>query len=504
VFLSDLPGSLRYSKSTLRGLVSWRPHYVLLCVSASLPDVGEANDVSQVDLALAYLELCVQLELPVAVVFTKLDSAVRSNLRDALARILTAIKSSGRDPIMLPATADITEQDLDLQIISEIDRRDALSASSSVGCLRMDGIPIILTSAVTGAGIGKLHALLQSLPLPTTDASPRKASNGSNWSAKRHAKPEGKMFDINEVFEMPLFKVYSLSSEYKRKDDRGIILCGSVRQGRISVGDRLVVGPISPDPRIENESSNTLASRSKTSNGRSFSEDVIPHRPRTLEANKAKSQSAPQSYWQEVRVVSVRNLRLPAKTLSQHQVGTIGVDPVDPSSCLGRIRKGMLLADFSDSSPSPESSLTPSPPPHPFFHTGFVANFSASDFVHTSRSSALVIGGNAMAYIGSIRAAVRVISAESPGKGPSLLSSIREPDIFTMEDAGTSSGTASKSQATNGASPEIKITFAFISSTEWVTVRSRVLVMPASLATASPSTSWQGLQGFVGRVCEGF
>jgi hypothetical protein len=164
----------------------------------------------------------------------------------------------------------------------------------------------------------------------------------------------------------------------------------------------------------------------------------------------------------------------------------------------------MLLADFGDSSPSPESTVTPSPPPPPFFHTGFVANFSVADFVHTSRSSALVIGGNAMAYIGSIRAAVRVISAESPGKGPSLLASMREPDIFTMEDAGTSSGAASKTQATNGASAEIKITFAFISSTEWVTVQSRVLVMPASFATASPSTSSQGLQGFVGRVCEGF
>lgn len=532
-FLSDLPGSLRYCKSTLRGLVSWRPHYVLLCVPATTSEGHEASDISPVDVSLAYLELCVKLELPLVVVITKLDAATRSNLKETLARILTTIKLTGRGPpLMLQATTDVDEHHLDLQRIPAEDKWDANSTCSSIGSSGMDGVPIVMTSAVTGAGLGKLHALLQSLPLPKTESATSTVSNGD--IAKL---PESrKVFDINEVFEMPLFKVYSLSNENKRKDDRGIILCGCVRSGSISVGDRLVVGPIAPDSRYESDrNSNIVAPQSRTTSCRTCSEDVTPLRLRSLEPTAPEPQSTGQSYWREVRVVSVRNLRLPVKALSEHQIGTIGVDPVESSSCLGRIRKGMLLADFGRPSPPPSSSLPkesltaahappppPPPPPAPCFHTCFVASFPAAEFSSVSPASALAIGGNAMAYIGSIRVAVKLISAESATlNGHSFPSSMAEPDIFALDetsppesvcgDDGPRVSSARRPLGSDSPSPDgrdVKVNFSFVSSIEWVAVGSRVLIMPsaptgAAAASASRTPSaLSALQGHVGRVCE--
>lgn len=508
VFLSDLPGSLKYSKSTLRGLVSWRPHYVVLCVPGTPPD-APGSDISQIDISLSYFELCVKLELPIVIVVTKFDSAILSGLKGSLARILTAIKSSGRDPMLLPRLPEAFDHGPDLQRISAEDWKAVNSARKTVAGDGMNIVPVVMTSAVTGAGIGQLHALLKSLPIPKADISKSLVSNGDTTKRVESQK----LFDINEVFEMPLLKVYSLSSENKRKDDRGIILCGSVRHGTIRVGDRLLVGPFSSDSRFEHDSSSPLRPRGGSS--RACSDDITSLRLRNLEASKSQTQLSRHSYWQEVRVLSVRNLRLPAKALSEHQVGTIGVDPVEPDSCLGRIHKGMVLADFGhstlSSSPSTHTSLPPVPPPPPLFHTGFVAKFSAADFVQASPASSLVIGGNAMAYIGSIRAAVKLVTAESASHTQTIPSSMKEPEIFILDDA-SSSDTEDLPFSTGPGMPfsegnQIKVTFLFISSIEWVEVGSRVLVMPATLASSSisisrGSTGTCGLQGFAGRVCE--
>ncbi|KAK2825724.1 hypothetical protein FQN49_007429, partial [Arthroderma sp. PD_2] len=157
IFLSDLPGSLRYVKSTLRGLMSLRPHYVLLCVPANNPEDPANTIPPEVGMSLAYLELCVKLEIPVVVVVTKLDTATRSSIRQTLTQVLSAIKSTGRKPVMLPVPGEVNEQEMDLHNILPIDRRDANAAITSMGRDCLDGIPIVITSAVTGAGIGKLH-----------------------------------------------------------------------------------------------------------------------------------------------------------------------------------------------------------------------------------------------------------------------------------------------------------------------------------------------------------
>ncbi|OJD16485.1 hypothetical protein AJ78_03340 [Emergomyces pasteurianus Ep9510] len=508
VFLSDLPGSTRYLKSTLRGLISWEPHYLLLCVPAnSQSDASKLDMPSEIDLALSYLDLCMKLELPVIVVVTKLDMATRSGIRQTLVQILSSIKLTGRKPVMLPAPTETAELEVNLQQISPSDQNDADKAIAAEGTDWTNKVPIVITSSVTGAGIGKLHALLRSLPIPA-----KSSRRPISISGRRTARHEAvKLFDITEVFEVPAFKVYSATGDNKRQHDRAIILCGRVRRGNVSIGDKLVVGPLMMDSRADIDSSQ-LAPRSKPLCSRSLPEELATFYSHNAPTDK--DQSRAQVHWQVVRVVSLRNLRLPVTTLLEHQIGTIGIDNAEATPYMGSIRKGMVLADFHPVS-SPLS--IPSSLLAPVFHTGFVAAFPASNFSSTL-SSSLIMGGNAIIYIASIRAAAKVTCVEANR-------SIQRPfpadeEIFSLDNdtcianMTTHNGyhepiTDNEAETSNGFNEcgDIKITFSFVSSVEWIELNSRVLAMPGTtMATTSsslPATPGPlGLKGFVGRVCQ--
>ncbi|KAK2750601.1 hypothetical protein FQN57_002672 [Myotisia sp. PD_48] len=526
VFLTDLPGSLRYIKSTLRGLISLKPQYVLLCVPANGPEVASTDEPSEVDISLAFLDLCVKLEISVVVVVTKLDLATRSGIRQTLTQVLSAIKSTGRKPVMLPVPGEkIIDQDPDLQNILSTDQRDAKLAVDSMGLTGIDAIPIALTSSVTGAGIGKLHALLRSLRLPQYEPQLHIQTMGAVTGAMQLV-PRA-LFDINEVFEMPLFKVYSLSNDSKRENDRGVVLCGRVRRGMVTVGDRLVVGPILHDSRVGNDRRGSSPARSKSITGKSLPDTCPSTLIRNIHAEGFEARYRAQDIWKEVRVVSVRNLRLPVKGLFEDQIGTIGIDLVDPaSSCLGRFRKGMILADFNQSQSASASSslLLARPISAPFFHTGFVARFLASDFVLASTS--LVTGGHAMVYIDSIRAATKIIKVSPVNNGShednSALPTEPDTDIFTLDPAADlDNDSASRTEIGQPSSADdLMITFALVSTVEWIEIGSRVLAIPGagvsttiSTSSSSPSTSSlapqvrgsassSGLNGVVGRICD--
>ncbi|KKZ68089.1 hypothetical protein EMCG_06301 [[Emmonsia] crescens] len=510
VFLSDLPGSTRYIKSTLRGLVSWEPHYLLLCVPANSQSDSSKFDVpSEIDLALSYLDLCMKLELPVIVVVTKLDMATRSGIRQTLVQILSTIKLTGRKPIMLPAPTETAEQEVNLQRISLSDQHDADKAIAAEGTDWTSKVPIVITSSVTGAGIGKLHALLRSLPIPAK-SSTRPISISGRKTARHEAV---KLFDITEVFEVPAFKVYSVAGDNKCQHDRAIILCGRVRRGNVSIGDQLVVGPLLMDSRTDIDSSH-LVPRSKPLFSRSLPEELATFYLHNAPADKDHPQTH-QAHWQVVRVVSLRNLRLPVPTLLEHQIGTIGIDNAEASPYLGSIRKGMVLADFHPIS-SPLS--IPSSLLAPVFHTGFVATFPASNFSLTL-SSSLIMGGNAIVYIASIRAAAKVTCVEG-SKNTQRQLPPGDEEIFSLDNdtfpanITTHHGhpepiAVDRTDMSNGfnESGDIKITFSFVSSVEWIELNSRVLAMPGTtMATTSSSLPAPpgslGLKGFVGRVCQ--
>ncbi|EEH47684.2 uncharacterized protein PADG_03768 [Paracoccidioides brasiliensis Pb18] len=508
IFLSDLPGSTKYLKSTLRGLVSWEPHYLLLCVPAnSHSDSATIDGRRDIDISLSYLDLCMKLELPVIVVVTKLDMATRSGIRQTLVQILSTIKLTGRTPVMLPAPTDTTEQDVNLQQISASDQLDADNAIASVGTNWTNKVPIVITSSVTGAGIGKLHAMLRTLPIPAK-SSRRPISMTSGTNVPHEA---AKLFDITEVFEMPALKVYSVAGDNKRQHDRAIILCGRVRCGYISIGDQLVVGPLIMDSQAYIDSSH-LVSQSKPMFSRSLPLELATFYLHNALPDEDHSQA--RAHWQVVRVVSLRNLRLPVTTLLEHQIGTIGIDGADVIPYLGKIRKGMVLADFHPIS----SPLTiPSSLLAPVFYTGFVASFPASNFSSTL-SSSLIIGGHAVVYIASIRAAAKVTCVEA-NRNTQRLSLVGDAEISPLDsDSLPASDSHHRhpeptADITGGScdnpheSDNINITFSFVSSVEWIELNSRVLAMPATtLATSSSSlhsvSGSLGLKGFVGQVCQ--
>jgi hypothetical protein len=214
----------------------------------------------------------------------------------------------------------------------------------------------------------------------------------------------------------------------------------------------------------------------------------------------------------------------------------------------------MVLTDFQpagDSLPSPLPSTLSLP-----FHTGFTATFPASEFSAPS-SPPLLLGGNAIAYIANIRTTVRVVSMALAGANDELVSeppSPSEPEFFSFDgdhspppgqekiNGGGVNGANEirrRQSATdiskvvsnnvpgngfdqkNGTSvpPEmlredVKITFALVTSVEWIELGSRVLVMPgvtmgpsSGVAMSTPASGaavvpMSGLEGFVGTVCE--
>jgi len=518
-FMSDLPGVTRYVKSTVRGLVSWAPHYVILCVPANCcgeevpqaPGAG-AEQTPEIDLCLSYLELCIKLEVPILLAITKLDLASRSGLKQTLTRVLSALKAAGKKPHMLPVTAGTAEKTRDLQRITAADALEVKKAIETADGDWPRTVPIILTSAVEGFGIGKLHAFIRFLPIPRRP--PARSIRPHEGASSQHVPTD--LFDIDEVFAIPPSKVYSTSTERTQEENRGVVLCGLVRYGKISIGDELVVGPLSIDPRTD-DGGPQPAHRSRALNG-SDHRTSSPPRPASFRSRppsgefsscfqgllSGKSQSQVHGAWLRVRVVSVRNLRLPVRTLLEDQVGTIGVEPVSSAAgedppCLSRIRKGMILSGFrrppmqkpSDSIPIP---LLPS------FCVGFTAIFPPS-----ALSPPSVLGGNVIIYTASIRTAARVISSPPSQQSPP------EPGFFSFDDGddvdrqGHNDGFPCRTSVEHNRAQvheDIKLTFSFVSTTEWMEVGSQVLIMPSAATSPAAGGSLSGLEGFVGRICD--
>jgi GTPase len=478
VFMSDSPGQPRYAKSTFRTLVSWKPHWTVICVPADEDDsdTGKVGATSALfesapdtHLSLAYISLCLKLGLRLVITMTKMDLATKTGLRLTLGKVLSALKDAGRKPVIM-SNISIPSADAgpELQTIMHMEKEeiDRLLTSDQFSDKT---VPIVLTSAVTGQGIGKLHALMNALPVP-----PRENDLGiarlTLTAGKATITP---LFHTDEVFMIPPSKVYG-SQGAGTKTDNGVVLCGHLARGMISVGECLVLGPFS----IEANSSELhldLEMRGTISYSVSPVHSSPKGSPRLGTRQNGDFKGKITSAFAHIRVVSIRNLRLPVRSLLEGQVGTIGVEPIasNPDVKLTRARKGMILTQTA-------SDIT-----------GFrsiTVSFSAADFASAS-SPALVLGGRALVYVNAIRAAVRVTSLV---KAHSQESS----SVFDFED-----------EHDGDEAKEVRITFRFVSSVEALSVGDRVCVVPTlsasgSVAGAMASGTYSGLSGFVGTVCE--
>lgn len=508
VFFCDSPGLPRFAKSTFRSLVSWNPSWTILCVAADdteenasrieptgLPPgiVGDSRLSGTLGLSLSHLDLCLQTQSPFMIAITKMDLANKVGLRQVLAKLLSALKAAGRKPLMLsnaPGPSTILDAGGYLSELQSIHGKDQIEIDRLVESMN-DGdnctiVPVLMTSAVTGLGISKMHALLRSVPTTSFSRGHSPTSDSLAHSA---------LFHVDEVFSIPPSRVYTQDSE-DRVGKQGVVLCGHVSQGLLSIGNILFLGPFAVDSD-SHVSKPILRSRSYCAE-QSHLEETARVLAQSYQAESSKPSTPrphPASLFLRVRVVSLRNLRLPVARLGHGETGTIGVETVEgPDETVGleRARKGMVLMDAVD---------------RPTGYQSFSASFSCSDF-SSANSPPLILGGHAIVFVNSVRAAVKVTAValdedkqtDEPGLSP-------EVEVFHF-DSDDEAAKLRNGSAGSGKSREIRISFQFVSTVEWMEVGNRVLVVPTVTApgpiTGPTTSTMSGLAGFFGRVSEVF
>lgn len=522
VFFSDSPGSPRFAKSTFRALISWRPSWTILCIAAdtdeqrsgsratdSMKDDAEHGPpIDNMDIMLAHLDVCLRLQLPLVIAFTKMDLASKTGLRSLLAKTLSALKAAGRRPLMLgdtmkPALNADTEKPLRLlNKISEIDQSDIDSLMDRRSDFDGKAVPVIFNSAVSASGIGKLHALLRSLrPVHVSVQRMPRSLDPPTLSC---------LFHIDEVFSIPPSRVYSAEPTDQSKK-HGVVLCGCVALGTIRVGNVMSLGPLPTYSETTSYQSDDPMKRSHSYSTGHTPTDRIPDLlaasfSRLHVSRKVLHSEGDGNWFPQVRVVSVRNLRLPVVEMHAGETGTIGVELVKHDASgdlvsLQRARKGMVLTDRLSSREDNQLLADRS----------FVASFPASDFSRPD-SPPLILGGHAIVYVNSIRAAVKVIAvaldedSDQQGHRRRQRSSSGAPEVFTFDsDEGLDDDDQQQDQ-THHEARDIRITFRLTSNVEWMRVGDQVLVVPTLTAPGPVSgaavANISALAGLVGNIME--
>lgn len=524
VFFLDSAGHPRYQRTALRALVGWAPHWTLLCVAANeggptfagVHSLSGANGamgegIAYRDLAMAHLELCLKLEIPLAIIITKYDLAQLGPFKSFMASILSRVKATGRLPKLLVSNrgneGDLTS--IPAEDLSKIN--DEVIAAISASGNPLSIIPVILTSAVRGNGIGLTHALLRSLPVP-----PPPTAHDFIGEALNPEQPAA-LFHIDEVYELPMSRTQA--TEGDGSTENAPVVTGYLRFGRISIGDKVVLGPFP----AEEDDSRTSLPKDHPSPGYGLS---IPH-PSSAEYARLGSRNklpatAIEGEWHRATVVNIRNLRLPVRTIETGQAASIqvsfeepneeeaeaetGSGDHDPDTMMSerpksstaaaagpRIRKGQVLAIPSQHMLDTGLSLQAS--------AGFVAAFaSAADI-----GGSLAVGCMVNAHFGMVRAAARVLRvvvvrrAPPPGRREAAADDDDHADVFGMSDhvvepdddefPCTGPGSASSG-------PEYHVSLELLTNREWVELGSRVVLMEAG------SKDRSGLEAHVGTVIE--
>jgi energy-coupling factor transporter ATP-binding protein EcfA2 len=549
VFLSDSAGQLKYRRTTIRSLVGWAPHYVALLIPANDRGTEDINPGLSADSQI-HMDLCIKLALPLIVIFTKMDIASKPGLREVLSGVLSSLKKRGKKPVMVQNSAKV---------------KDAVKAIAGDPTL---AVPIIFSSSVKGDGINLVHELLMSLPMPDLPAapvmphtsltqvtkgidSPASGDRVELWPKPHDVDAEAvdqgdpemtTLFHVEEVYG---FKPTVDSDE----NSGGSVVSGHVRYGKVSIGDRLVVGPFNisevhrscsatPTPTMTpvvnsllsisaQRNSSGLLSRSPESG------DEIKGGAST--SNRARSDERsdePITEWRLVCVVSVRRLRLPVTALFAGEAGTIGIIPIWEAYPLPSpvdVKSGIIITATEvgtiqpinighRSSPPGKKAVTFASPPPSAAHehgelrlkkglvilnrsvnpvkelwmkayTGFTAILDDED----TAAQSLVVGSDVTVYIASVRAVARVVFIDPPtnegnGKEKESLG------VFGFEDDDGEEGEEEVETPLGRERGRFGFEFAAV---EWIEFEAKVLVMKSQSSKGAV-----GMEVFVGRVAE--
>ncbi|KAF4445079.1 hypothetical protein F53441_11003 [Fusarium austroafricanum] len=496
VFVSDSAGHPRYRRTVLRGLMNWAPHWIILCLAAddseaaakSYGGTSLAQDILGVaavgvDLVKAHLALSLKLDIPLAVVITKMDLASKMSAHRTTNKVLTAIKEVGRTPKILRPDQKVWK---DMDRVPDDDSakvKDLLRGIPETGDLT-EIVPIAFTSAVKGSGIGLLHALLENLPLPPTPTSRDYVGMVLNPEQPKC------LFHIDDTFSLPA-SYSNLASAAGKQTKPGIVVSGHLRFGRLSVGDKIVIGPFPPNDDEARES--TPEDRQfPGSYGLSISHPASAELARIAMKN-AVSASATPGEWHDAQIVSIRNLRLPVLTLEPGQAGSVGLiiqslsnrfqngnsDSNAPTEA-PRIRRGMILAIPSKHMADTGLKLQAA--------SGFTAIFDDSDI------QTLAIGSFVNIYIASIRTVARIrrISRQDTRWEAGGGETDEMEEIFELND----DLDTNNKQETDSMKDGIEIGLELLHHREWIEMGSRVILLEGG------SQDKSGLEGFVGKVVE--
>lgn len=488
VHLLDSAGHPRYRRTILRGIVGWAPHWTLLCIAADGTDgsaelTSAENPASAAepvpDLAQAHLDLCLSLGLPFAVAMTKMDLASRSTLQRTLGKILSKVKGAGRTAKILQP--DQTRCD---EHLSMVPPRDTDSVSAVIGAVNearslQKVVPIVLTSAVKGTGIGLVHALLRSLPLPPTPT-----SHDYIGPALNPEQPSC-LFHIDDRFSLPA-SYASLTPSASHQTDSGTVIGGYLRFGSLSVGDKVLIGP------FESEEDGLRGSTPEDRSSPGSYGLSVSH-PSSIELSRiavknAVSASAIKGEWHSAYIVSIRNLRLPVQTLQAGQAGSIGIvfdlvkeeDPEGPfearPSPVPKPRKGMVLAIPSKHMVDTGLSLQAA--------SGLTGAFSNLDVSRLSSGLLVTI------YVASVRSAARVLRISrvlrADERGGTAVANDSD-DVFNLDDQMEADAGDTRDVLTG----EVEVQLELLTNREWVELGSRIVVLEGA-----------GLECIVGKVVE--
>ena len=501
VFVTDSAGHPRYRRTTVRGVISWAPHWTLCCVAADdnedntgkVGATASASDIlgssgQGIDLSKAHLDLCLKLGLPLVVIITKYDLASRTGLRQTLTKVLSTLKDAGRRPAMLSLDAPNDVHRVPFQGMSSADTEIAKKVIASVAAYELHLlVPIVLTSAVTGTGISKIHSLLRHLPIFPSAPEP----------IARNLRDASPVFHIDEVFTMAKLDFSKLTSDF--------IVSGYLRHGTLGVGDYVLVGPFTigaPAEHSETFDRSYASSYPDSRRGSPKSPQLRSKCQRILADNltdlvgSLEADSDVTITWHMVTVASIRNLRLPVRKLRAGQVATIAINFINlplshakggESTVAPALRRGMvLLPPLGDGGGSPPA-------------------FSSFTAIFDEPNTYVIPGSSVTIYTASIRASARIVEVRVPDTKTS------SDEVFDFdndnEDASTLTDSVSTIAEKEMKIEAIEITFKFSSSREWIELGTKVLVTPASgLSMLNPLEHGEtgsvgaGLDAFVGKI----
>ncbi|KAG5967218.1 hypothetical protein E4U57_001188 [Claviceps arundinis] len=518
VFLSDSGGHPRFRRTVLRGLMNWAPHWSILCIAgdvpenasigvdATLPSAKDAPSCSSsmpsssspfaaaaaaaaanTNLSHAHLNLVLKLDVPMAIVITKLDLASKQSLQQTMTHLLAAIKKAGRVPKILQP--DQVQHGDDLQ---EIPGTDVRKVENLVQSIVESGdftshVPIVLTSAVNGTGMGLVHALLSRLPLP-----PAPTSRDYIGLALNPEQPRC-LFHIDDTFSLPT-SYCALATGFELSANQGIVLSGHVRFGSLSVGDKVIIGPFQPED--EDSLDFRVASEERPSPGGFglLASNLSSSAPAQIPMKNMVSASTIPGEWHNAQIVSIRNLRLPVRNLEAGQAGSIGVafEPMPNTQSLAsstrspRVRRGMVVAIPSKHMLETGLTLQAASGFTGLFQDLTICSLNIGSFVHV--------------YIASVRAVGRVlhVSRHAPkyqSKSPDA-GSDEADDVFGL-GSDVEDGECSKDDGGSGRWCG-EVSLELLHNREWIEMGSKVVILEGATQDRS------GLEGFAGKVIEIF